>query len=66
MNNIDTLLLMDYALLCFAMATGTMLQYKPIKFLIKTPVIIFILVIVVRDFGEYLISFVSISRSLRL
>ena len=48
MNIVDTLLLMDYALLCFAMATGTMLRHRPIKFLIKTPVIIFILVIVVR------------------
>jgi hypothetical protein len=48
MSIMDALLLTNYALLCFAMTMD--FQHSPIKFFIKAPAIIFILIILVRTF----------------
>ena len=48
MNYVDTLLLMNYALLCFAMAPNSNIRDGLVRFLIETPAIIFILVILLR------------------
>ena len=47
-NIVDALLLINYALVCFAMVTSTIVQHSFIKLLIKTPAMIFIFVILVK------------------